>query len=382
MSFTLALPRLSMSGEGAIADAITAIAQQGVRSVLICTDEILLGLDGMKLLQQELKKHNIAATVFSAIEPNPTEKTVAAAWAAFSSCKPDALVALGGGSVIDTAKSVRILSATPGPIQQYEGVHHELKPGTCLVAIATTSGTAAEVTSNAVITDTSRHVKMVIISHATIPDIAVNDPVALKSMPRGTTAATGMDALTHAIEAFVTPGAHTLTDHSALESIRVISQWLPAAYDDGTNMEARTWMAHGQFLAGMAFNSAGLGAVHALAHQPGATHNLAHGVCNAILLPVVEAYNRPVAVDRFARIAVAMGVDTSKMPQEEASLAAIEAIRTLSRRVGIPASLGTLGVKESDLAAWIDAALKDPCMPGNPRNLSAEEVLALYREAL
>ena len=382
MSFTLALPQISLSGEGAISDAIKTIAQQGVRSVLLLTDEILVKLDAAKLVKDALTEAGIGYTIFSAIEPNPTVATVTAAFAAFTSAKPDALVALGGGSVIDTAKAVRLLSANPGPIQAYEGVHHELRKGATLVAIATTSGTAAEVTSNAVITDTERHVKMVIITHASIPDIAVNDPAALKSMPRGTTAATGMDALTHAIEAYVSVGAHTVTDHSALESIRVISQWLPVAYDDGANLEARTMMAHGSFLAGMAFNSAGLGAVHSLAHQPGATHNLPHGVCNAILLPVVENYNRPAAVERFARVAEAMGVNIAGMSAEEASVAAIDAIRKLSKRVGIPASLGELGVQKSAIEAWIQPAINDPCTPGNPRKIDADVVRALYNEAL
>jgi lactaldehyde reductase len=382
MSFTLALPQISISGEGAISDAIKTIAGQGVRSVLLLTDEILVKLDAAKLVQDSLHEAGIAFTVFSAIEPNPTVATVTNAFAAFQAAKPDALVALGGGSVIDTAKAVRLLSANPGPIQAYEGVHHELRKGATLVAIATTSGTAAEVTSNAVITDTDRHVKMVIITHASIPDIAVNDPLALKSMPAKTTAATGMDALTHAIEAYISVGAHTITDHSALEAIRVITKWLPAAYDDGANLEARTMMAHGQFLAGMSFNSAGLGAVHSLAHQPGATHNLPHGVCNAILLPVVENFNRSAAIKRFATIAEAMGVNIDGLTTEEASVAAIEAIRKLSKRVGIPESLGTLGVKKSDIEAWIEPALKDPCTPGNPRPIDAATVRALYNEAI
>jgi alcohol dehydrogenase class IV len=307
---------------------------------------------------------------------------VEAAFAEFRKLSPDVVIALGGGSVIDTAKSVRILSANPGPIAQYEGVHHNLKNGVMLVAISTTSGTAAEVTSNAVITDTTRHIKMVIISHATIPDIAVNDPAVLLSIPAKITASTGMDALTHAIEAYVSTGAHTLTDPSALESIRIITEWLPKAYDNGQDAKAREMMAHGQFLAGMAFNSAGLGCVHSLAHQPGATHNLAHGVCNAILLPVVEEFNRVAAVPRFARIAQAMGVETRGMTDEAASIAAIAAIRTLSTRVGIPANFGTLGIVEADIEAWIEPALNDPCTPGNPRVLSADDVRQLYKSAI
>jgi len=382
MSFTLALPRLSLSGSDAIHDAIQMLAQQGTRSVLLLTDAILLNLEGAALVKARLNAEGITFGVFSAIEANPTVATVEKAYELFKALKPDALIALGGGSVIDTAKAVRLLSANPGPIQAYEGVHHELKVGTHLVAIATTSGTAAEVTSNAVITDTERHVKMVIISHATIPDMAVNDPIALKSMPAGTTAATGMDALTHAIEAYVSNGQHPLTNPTALEAIRTITEWLPAAYADGANLKAREMMAHGQFLAGMAFNSAGLGAVHSLAHQPGATHNLPHGVCNAILLPVVEQFNRPVAVERFADIARAMGVSTQGMTTEEASIAAIAAIRELSARVGIPKGLGVLGVKESDIERWIAPALADPCTPGNPRPLDAATVRELYKQAL
>lgn len=382
MSFTLALPRIAISGSNAIHDAVAALVQQGAKSVLLLTDEILIKLPAAELVQKLLAQQSIAVTVFSAIEPNPTTITVKKAFAQFESARPDALIALGGGSVIDTAKAVRILSANPGPINQYEGVHLEVKPGSFLVAIATTSGTAAEVTSNAVITDIERHVKMVIISPAIIPDIAVNDPVALASMPAGTTAATGMDALTHAIEAYVARGAHPLTDHSALESIRVIAKWLPRAFDNGQDLEAREMMAHGQYLAGMAFNSAGLGCVHSLAHQPGATHNLPHGVCNAILLPVVEEFNRPAAVARFARIAEAMGVDTRGLTEEKASLAALDAIRALSARVRIPAGFAQLGVKESDIEQWIAPALADPCTPGNPRDLTADDVRALYRKAL
>jgi len=382
MSFTLALPRLSMSGENAVNDAVAALTQQGVKKVLVLTDKIIRGLDGGKLLFAALDAAKITYEVFDAIDPNPTTKTVDGAFAAFNQVKPDAIIALGGGSVIDTGKSVRILSANPGPISLYEGVHHDLKCGTTLVAISTTSGTAAEVTSNAVIIDLTRHVKMVIISHATLPDIAVNDPVVLKSMPKSITSSTGMDALTHAIEAYVSVGAHPLTDPTALESIRTISTWLPKACDNGADIEARTKMAHGQFLAGMAFNSAGLGCVHSLAHQPGATHNLPHGVCNAILLPIVEEFNRPAAVARFADIAKAMGVDTSALSLEEASVAAIKAIRDLSKRVGIPENFSTLGVKESDIEAWIAPALADPCTPGNPRKLTADDVRALYKAAL
>jgi alcohol dehydrogenase len=382
MSFTLALPRLSLSGDGALIDALAILKEQGVRSALILTDRVVRGLEGFRVLLSALKTEDIAFRVFDLIEPNPTSSTVDAALAEYRSKATDVIIALGGGSVIDTGKAVRLLSANPGPIHRYEGVHHQLKCGVMLVAMSTTSGTAAEVTSNAVITDTARHIKMVIISHSIIPDIAVNDPVVLMSMPAAVTASTGMDALTHAIEAYVSKGAHSLTDPTSLEAIRIIAAWLPKACDNGNDLEAREMMAHGQFLAGMAFNSAGLGCVHSLAHQPGATHNLAHGVCNAILLPVVEEFNRPAAVERFAQIASAMGVNTEGMSKEEASIAALSAIRTLSSRVGIPPSFASFGITESDVEAWIEPALKDPCTPGNPRVLSADDVRTLYMKAI
>jgi lactaldehyde reductase len=382
MAFMLALPRISLSGKDAMNDAVEWLAQQGTRSILLCTDPILRNLPGLQGLLRTLEAKGISSSVFDAIDPNPTVAMVEAAYAQFQLSKPDAIVAFGGGSVIDTAKAVRILSANPGPINQYEGVHHEIKTGAPLVAISTTSGTAAEVTSNAVITDTDRHVKMVIISHTTIPDVAVNDPAALISMPRGTTAATGMDALTHAVEAYVSKGAHPLTDPTALEAIRIIARWLPAACEDGTNLEAREQMANGQFLAGMAFNNAGLGCVHSLAHQPGATHNLPHGVCNAILLPVVEEFNRDAAPERFAAIARAMGADTSGMSVEEASKAALAEIRKLSATVGIPSGFAQFGIGEAEIERWIEPALNDPCTPGNPKTLTAQDVRKLYLAAL
>jgi alcohol dehydrogenase class IV len=363
-------------------DAVEWLAQKDMRSVLLLTDPILRKLDGLQSLLRQLKAKQIACTIYDAIDPNPTVAMVDAAFAVFQTVEPAAIIAYGGGSVIDTGKAVRILSANPGPINLYEGVHQDLKYGSPLIAISTTSGTAAEVTSNAVITDTVRHVKMVMISHATIPDVAVNDPLALVSMPRGTTAATGMDALTHAIEAYVSKGAHALTNPTALEAIRIIKHWLPIACENGKDLEAREQMANGQFLAGMAFNNAGLGCVHSLAHQPGATHNLPHGVCNAILLPVVEAFNRDAVPERFAEIAKALGVDTSAMSVEEASKSALTAIRELSQKVGIPSGFAKLGIVPGDIERWIAPALKDPCTPCNPKTLTPDDVRNLYLKAL
>ncbi|WBM70905.1 lactaldehyde reductase [Buttiauxella sp. WJP83] len=382
MSFMLALPKISLHGAGAIGDMVKLIATKPWGKALIITDGQLVKMGLLDSLFSALDEHQLSYELFDEVFPNPTEELVQKGFAAYQAATCDYLIAFGGGSPIDTAKAVKILTANPGPSTAYSGVGKVTHPGVPLVAINTTAGTAAEMTSNAVIIDSVRHVKEVIIDTNLIPDIAVDDASVMLDIPASVTAATGMDALTHAIEAYVSVAAHPLTDANALESIRLISQWLPKAVDNGHNLEAREMMAYGQYLAGMAFNSAGLGLVHALAHQPGATHNLPHGVCNAILLPVIEAFNRPKAVSRFAKVAAAMGVDTLSMSEEEASFEAILAIRALSARVGIPSGFSQLGIKTADIEGWLDNALADPCAPCNPRAATREEVRELYLEAL
>lgn len=356
MSFMLALPKISLHGAGAIADMVNLVANKQWGKALIVTDGQLVKLGLLDSLFSALDEHQMSYHLFDEVFPNPTEELVQKGFAAYQSAECDYIIAFGGGKVKNA--------------------------GVPLVAINTTAGTAAEMTSNAVIIDSARKVKEVIIDPNIIPDIAVDDASVMLEIPASVTAATGMDALTHAVEAYVSVGAHPLTDANALEAIRLINLWLPKAVDDGHNLEAREQMAFGQYLAGMAFNSAGLGLVHALAHQPGATHNLPHGVCNAILLPIVENFNRPNAVARFARIAQAMGVETRGMSDEAASQEAINAIRTLSKRVGIPDGFSTLGVTKEDIEGWLDKALADPCAPCNPRTASRDEVRELYLEAL
>lgn len=382
MSFTLALPKISLHGAGAIGDMVTMVAGKNWGKALIVTDGQLVKLGLLDSLFSALAGHNIAYHLFDDVFPNPTEALVQKGFEAFQENSCNYIIAFGGGSPIDTAKAIKILTANPAPSTQYSGVGKVTHPGVHLVAINTTAGTAAEMTSNAVIIDTERQVKEVIIDANIIPDIAVDDASVMLDIPASVTAATGMDALTHAIEAYVSIGAHPLTDPNALEAIRLIGEWLPHAVDNGHNLQAREMMAYGQYLAGMAFNSAGLGLVHALAHQPGATHNLPHGVCNAILLPIVENFNRPNAVARFARIAQVLGVNISDMDEEQASLAAIDAIRALSARVGIPSGFSALGITEQDIEGWLDKALADPCAPCNPRTASREDVRALYLEAM
>lgn len=382
MSFMLAMPKISFHGQGAIADAMTYLQQHNLSKALVVTDRDLYRLGLLDPLLEVLAAKEMDYALYHEVTPNPAVAVVDAGYQAFCENGCDYLIAIGGGSAIDAAKGIKILTANPGPITRYSGVGKVEREGAVLVAINTTAGTAAEVTSNAVITDPVRQVKEVIIDTRIIADVAVDDPTIMLNIPQSVTAATGMDALTHAIEAYVAKGAHPLTDHSALEAIRLISRYLPQAVMHGNDLEGREMMAFGQYLAGMAFNSAGLGLVHALAHQPGATHNLPHGVCNAILLPVICEFNRPDCVARFARIAEAMGVDTRQMSEEAASIAAIDAIKALSAKVGIPAGFGLMGIKESDIDGWINKALADPCAPGNPREADAAHVAYFYRCAL
>ncbi|MDU6926808.1 lactaldehyde reductase [Franconibacter helveticus] len=382
MSFMLALPKISLHGAGAIGDMVKLVAGKPWGKALIVTDGQLVKLGLLESLFAALDAHQLSYELFDEVFPNPTEALVQKGYDAYRNAECDYLVAFGGGSPIDTAKAIKILTANPGPSTGYAGVGKVTHPGVPLVAINTTAGTAAEMTSNAVIIDSDRQVKEVIIDPNIIPDIAVDDASVMLDIPAAVTAATGMDALTHAVEAYVSVGAHPLTDANALEAIRLISQWLPKAVEEGHNLEAREMMAYGQYLAGMAFNSAGLGLVHALAHQPGATHNLPHGVCNAILLPIIENFNRPNAVARFARVAQAMGVNTQGMSDEQASQQAIAAIRALSARVGIPSGFSQLGITKADIEGWLDNALADPCAPCNPRSATRDEVRELYLEAL
>ncbi len=382
MSFMLALPKISLHGAGAIGDMVKLVAEKQWGKALIVTDGQLIKLGLLDSLFTALDAHEMSYHLFDDVFPNPTEALVQEGYAAYQDAKCDYLIAFGGGSPIDTAKAIKILTANPAPSTAYSGVGKVKNAGVPLVAINTTAGTAAEMTSNAVIINSERQVKEVIIDPNIIPDIAVDDASVMLEIPASVTAATGMDALTHAIEAYVSVGAHPLTDANALESVRLIAQSLPKAVDNGHDLAAREQMAFGQYLAGMAFNSAGLGLVHALAHQPGATHNLPHGVCNAILLPVIENFNRPHAVARFARIAQAMGVETRGMSDDAASQEAIKAIRALSHRVGIPSGFSKLGITKDDIEGWLDKALADPCAPCNPRPATRNEVRELYLEAL
>ncbi|MCG9778085.1 iron-containing alcohol dehydrogenase [Photobacterium damselae] len=377
--FKLAFPKINLSGFGAIETLIERIyAEHGEDVGMLICDPAMVELGHV----DKLVNSKIRFVLFDGIKPNPDTNTVKSALDVFKANNAKYVIAFGGGSSIDTGKAIRILSANESEIAQFNGVEKVDKVGSPLYAINTTAGTAAEVTSNAVITDTETKVKHVIISDKIIPDVSVNDPSVMLGIPAHVTASTGIDALTHAIEAYVSTGSHELTDYIALQSINLIAKSLPLAVENGQNREAREMMAQGQFIAGLSFNSAGLGMVHAMAHPAGAHKDLPHGVCNAILLPIVCEFNRSSRVDKFAKVAEAMGVDTTPMTTEEASVAAIEAIKNLNKQVSIPAGFGTFGVTEEDVVSWVDDALADPCAGGNPRPITREQVIDLYMKAL
>ncbi|MEI6859069.1 MAG: iron-containing alcohol dehydrogenase [Shewanella sp.] len=382
MVFALNMPKLSLSGEGAVAEAIAILSSQPVKKALIVTDKNLVDLGVLSSLYAALDEKSLDYVTFDEVTPNPTDKLVRKGKDIYINNQCDCFISIGGGSPTDCAKAIRIVTVNDGDICDYDGIGLVKNDGDFFIAINTTAGTAAEMTSNSVIIDEKRTVKMLIIDPKQIPDIAVNDPTLMIGLPSHITAATGMDALTHAIESIVTPGAHTLTKPTALEAVKLIYKWLPVAVKDGENLQARSMLADAQFLAGMSFNSAGLGAVHALAHQPGATHDLPHGVCNAILLPIISKFNAETAPESYRAIAEAMGGDTSQLNDKDAALLAIELICKLSVEVGIPSGFSALGIKETDIDLWINKAMADVCMGGNPRQPTSDEVAKLYLSAL
>jgi alcohol dehydrogenase len=292
------------------------------------------------------------------------------------------IISLGGGSSHDCGKGVGIVATNGGRIHDYEGVDKSSKSMPPFIAINTTAGTASEMTRFCIITDTSRKVKMAIVDWRTTPNLAINDPLLMMGMPPALTAATGMDALTHAVEAYVSIIATPVTDACALKAIELIAKNLRAAVANGQDMVARDAMAYAEYLAGMAFNNASLGHVHAMAHQLGGFYDLPHGVCNAILLPAVERFNMIAKMDRFVDIAVAMGEVVTGMSKRAAAEKALEAIKTLSKDVGIPSGLTELGVKEKDLKTMAENAQKDACGLTNPRCPTLNDVIEIYRSAL
>ncbi|AOL22662.1 alcohol dehydrogenase [Erythrobacter litoralis] len=381
MSTSFIMPSMNIMGENALADAAATLTGRGFASALIVTDEGLARLGVADDVAKVLEDAGIKAAIFDGAQPNPTTGNVEDGLALLRDHECDLVVSLGGGSSHDCAKGIALVAANGGEIADYEGIDRSPLPQVPLMAINTTAGTAAEMTRFCIITDVERHVKMAIVDRHVTPFLSVNDPAMMVGKPAALTAATGMDALTHAIEAYVSTAATPITDGCALKAMSLIAENLRDAVADGTNLEAREAMAYAQFLAGMAFNNASLGYVHAMAHQLGGFYDLPHGVCNAVLLPHVETFNAAVSAGRLRDVAAAMGVNVSNMDERQGAEAAIAAIRQLSADIGIPAGLAQLGMKEADIATLAANAMNDACGFTNPRPANQQEIEAIFRAA-
>lgn len=379
---TFYIPPVNVIGTGSITEAMNAIHEYGYRRALIVTDAMLNKLGMAAEVQKALQERDIFSVVYDGVHPNPTTLNVESGLALLKENNCDCVISLGGGSPHDCAKGIALVAVNGGNIRDYEGVDRSAKPQLPMIAINTTAGTASEMTRFCIITDVDRHIKMAIVDKHVTPVLSVNDSSLMMGMPKSLTAATGMDALTHAIEAYVSTAATPITDACALKAMTMIAQNLTHAVEDGGNEQAREAMAYAQFLAGMAFNNASLGYVHAMAHQLGGFYDLPHGVCNAVLLPFVQEYNCSVASARLRDCAQAMGVNVDKLNDKQGAAACIAAIRELARKVGIPAGLRELNVKEEDIPLLASNALKDACGFTNPIQATHEEIMAIFRAAL
>ena len=378
MANRFVLNETSYHGKGAINEIATEIKARAFKKAFVCSDPDLIKFEVTKKVTDILDAAEISYDIFSDIKPNPTIENVQNGVAAFKASGADCIVAIGGGSSMDTAKAIGIIIENPefADVKSLEGVAPTKNKCTPIIAVPTTAGTAAEVTINYVITDAENNRKMVCVDVHDIPVVAVVDPDMMASMPKGLTAATGMDALTHAIEGYITKGAWEMSDMFHIKAIEIIAKSLRGAVA-GTD-EGREGMALGQYIAGMGFSNVGLGIVHSMAHPLGAVYDTPHGVANAIILPTVMEYNAPATGEKYRDIAKAMGVaDVDGMSIEDARKAAIDAVKQLSLDVGIPADLKEI-VKSEDIDFLSQSAFDDACRPGNPRDTSVEEIKELY----
>ena len=378
MADRIVLNTISYHGHGAIENIVPELTARGYKKAFVCSDPDLIKFGVTKKVTDLLDAANFAYSVYSEIKPNPTIANVQDGVAAFKAAEADCIVAIGGGSSMDTAKAIGVIINNPefADVRSLEGVAPTKKHAVFTIAVPTTAGTAAEVTINYVITDVEKKRKFVCVDTNDIPEIAVVDPDMMASMPKGLTAATGMDALTHAIEGYITKGHCTISDMFHLEAIKLISENLRGAVQN--TPEGREGMALGEYIAGMGFSNVGLGIVHSMAHPLGAVYDTPHGVANAIILPTVMAYNAPATGEKYRDIAKAMGVKgVDDMTLDEARAAAVDAVKQLSQDVGIPADLKDI-VKPEDVDFLAQSAYDDACRPGNPRDTSVEEIKQLY----
>ncbi len=376
------LNETSYHGAGAIANIAAEAKSRAFKKAFVCSDPDLIRFGVTKKVTDVLDSAGLSYQIYSDIKPNPTIENVQHGVEEFKASGADYLIAIGGGSSMDTAKAIGIIINNPefADVRSLEGVADTKKPAVPIIAVPTTAGTAAEVTINYVITDSEKNRKMVCVDPHDIPVVAVVDPDMMSTMPKGLTAATGMDALTHAIEGYITKGAWELSDMFHLKAIEIISKSLRGAVDN--TPDGRKEMALGQYIAGMGFSNVGLGIVHSMAHPLGALYDTPHGVANAIILPTVMEYNAPCTGEKYRDIAKAMGVKgTESMSQEEYRKAAVDAVKQLSQDVGIPADLKAI-VKEEDIPFLAQSAYDDACRPGNPRDTSVEEITELYKKLI
>ncbi len=375
------LPPLSLIGPDALEELKDELVSRGFKKALFVTDNVLVEIGVAAKVEEILKKAELEYVIYSNVKQNPNVDNVNEGLALQKENNCDCIITLGGGSPQDCGKAIGILATNGGSIEDYEGIHVSKKKSLPIIAINTTAGTASEITVNYVITDEKRKVKMVMVDKNCLVDIAVNDPMLMLNKPAALTAATGVDALTHAVEAYVTAGAFEWSDTLALKAIELIGGSLRDAVKDGQNIEARSKMAWGQFIAGQAFSNCGLGYVHSMAHQLGGMYDLPHGVCNAILLPYVEEFNAEVCGEKLGNVAEALGKDITGLSLEEKKKAAIDAIKELSKDVGIPAGLKELNVDPKDFEEMAKNALADVCTGGNPREVNLEDTIKIYEAA-
>lgn len=375
------IPTLNLIGKGCVQDiGKEARMLLGTRAFIVAS-EGPIGEGQAEQIAHILEKEGLQSVRFCKAVPNPTVAVVEAGVEAYQRAQCDIIVTVGGGSAIDSAKAIGIVVTNGGRIQDYDGLNLSKKPMPPMIAISTTAGTGSEVTQFAVITDEASASKFTIVDWHMTPNVSVNDPEMMVSMPPSLTAATGLDALTHAIEAYVSKEASPVSDAKAWKAIELVAEYLPKAYKNGADIDAREKMCYGSFLAGTAFNAAGLGLVHAMAHALGGMYNLPHGLCNAILLPHVCAYNMEVALERFSSISIALGVGKSwRAPRDNAELA-IRALFRLQKEMQIPLKLHEMGVKQEDLLELAAHAEQDPIGFTNPRSYTRERIIELYKAA-
>ena len=382
MANRMILNETSYFGAGSISEIVTEAKKRAFKKALVVTDPDLIKFNVAKNVTDLLEEAGLAYDIFSQVKANPTVKVVKAGIEAFKAAGADYLIAIGGGSSMDTAKAIGIIINNPeyADVTSLEGAIDTKNPSVPIIAVPTTAGTAAEVTINYVITDEEKKRKFVCVDPHDIPVVAIIDAKMMSSMPKGLTASTGMDALTHAIEGYITKGAWELSDMFHLKAIEIISRALRGAVEN--TPEGREEMALGQYIAGMGFSNVGLGIVHSMAHPLGALYDTPHGVANAIILPTVMEYNAPATGEKYRDIAKAMGVKgTDDMTQDEYRKAAVDAVKRLASDVGIPADLKEI-VKEKDIQFLSESAYADACRPGNPRDTSVEDIIELYKSLM